>query len=102
MMICVCGVMFCLRIFHCSETSVLSFSTSKSSRYVCMRLCMWLVDILFSGKVDFFLNFQWGDLLFCVGSPYIVDSIRLCNNLFNIVFHRNHCLQQNIYCNVCL
>ena len=62
-MVCVCRIMFCLRSFHSWETCYLCSSISKSSRCVWMSLCMWDVYILFSNKV---LNFQCGDLFFCV------------------------------------
>ena len=64
-MVCVCRVMFCLRSFHSWETCSLCSSICKQSRCVCMSLCMWDVYILFSNKV--LLNFQCGDLFFCVG-----------------------------------
>ena len=64
-MVCVCRIMFCLRSSHSWETCSLCSSISKSSRCVYMSLCMWDVYILFSNRV--LLNFQCGDLFFCVG-----------------------------------
>ena len=59
-MVCVCRIMFCLRSSHSWETCSLCSSISKSSRCVCMSLCMWDVYILFSSKV--LSNFQCGNL----------------------------------------
>ena len=64
-MVCVCHIMFCLRSSHSWEAFSLCSSISKSSRCVWMSLCMWDVYILISKKV--LLNFQCGDLFFCVG-----------------------------------
>ena len=83
-MVCVCLMMFCLRSFHSSETFSLSSSISKSSRCVCMSLCMWDVYILFSDRV--LLNFQCGDLFFCVGCGVLPMPMCAITPLWSVNF----------------